>query len=117
MKQIINDHRSERMYDETRMQKIADGGGAHLYITGKDVLFTSHCGSMVETEDILTGTDFFSAVWNKTLGNALPFIFQPDNTNANLDQFAICKFVGDSLTYNQVANNVYNIKLKIEEVW
>ena len=75
--------------------------------TNEDFFFTK----------VLDGTDFYSQVWNKTLGNALPFIFQPDKDNANLDQFAICKFVGDSLTYNQVANNVYNIKLKIEEVW
>ena len=67
--------------------------------------------------NILSGQDFFSVVWNKTLGNALPFIFQPDNTNSNPDQFAICKFIGDTLQYEQVAHNTYNIKLKIEEVW
>jgi len=69
------------------------------------------------SSNILDGQDFFSQVWNKTLGNALPFIFQPDNTNSNPDQFAICKFVGDTLQYDQVSPNVYNIKLKIEEVW
>ena len=67
--------------------------------------------------NILDGTDFFSSVWSKTLGNALPFIFQPDSNNNNSDQFAICKFVNDTLQYKQVANNVYNVKLKIEEVW
>ena len=67
--------------------------------------------------NILTGTDFFSQVWNRTIGGALPFIFQPDNNNNNPDQFAICKFAQNSLNYEQVAPNVYNIKLKIEEVW
>lgn len=74
--------------------------------------------------NILDGQDFFSSVWNKTMGNALPFIFQPDGGggvagqgNFNPDQFAICKFVGDTLKYEQVAHNTYNIKLKIEEVW
>ena len=67
--------------------------------------------------NVLHDNDFFSAVWNKTLGNALPFIFQPDNSNSNPDQFAICKFVNDTLQYEQVAHNTYNIKLKIEEVW
>ena len=71
----------------------------------------------VTTGDILTSTDFFSQVWNKTLGGHLPFIFQPDNTNANPDQFAICRFDMDSLQYDQVANNVYNVKLKIRESW
>ena len=70
-----------------------------------------------DTTDILSGTDFFSAVWNKTMAGHLPFIFQPDNGNANPDQFAICRFDMKSLTYDQVANNVYNVKLKIRECW
>ena len=70
-------------------------------------------------EDILTGTDFFSQVWNKTMGGHLPFIFQPDgaNTDPKADGFAICRFDMNSLTYDQVANNVYNVKLKIRECW
>jgi len=67
--------------------------------------------------NILDGTDFFSQVWNRTMGGHLPFIFQPDNGNANPDQFAICRFDMKSLTYDQVANNVYNVKLKIRECW
>ena len=67
--------------------------------------------------DILDGTDFFSQVWNKTMGGHLPFIFQPDNTNNNPDQFAIARFDMNSLQYEQVANNVYNVKLKIRESW
>ena len=66
---------------------------------------------------VLNGEDFFSAVWNKTLGAHLPFIFQPDKDNNNPDQFAICKFDQKSLQVKQVANHVYNIKLKIREVY
>ena len=67
--------------------------------------------------NVLSGSDFFSVVWNKTMGGHLPFIFQPDNNNSNPDQFAICRFDMNSLQYEQVANNVYNIKLKIRESW
>ena len=71
--------------------------------------------------NVSTGTDFFSQVWNLTIGGALPFIFNPngggDNPNNSPDQFAICKFVNNSLQYEQVAHNVYNVSLKIEEVW
>tara|TARA_R110002110_G_scaffold157417_6_gene353371 strand:- start:1522 stop:2406 length:885 start_codon:yes stop_codon:yes gene_type:complete len=70
-----------------------------------------------DTTDILNGTDFFSVVWNKTMSGHLPFIFQPDRDNPNADQFAICRFDMKSLTYDQVANNVYNVKLKIRECW
>ena len=51
------------------------------------------------------------------MGGHLPFIFQPDNNNNNPDQFAIARFDMNSLTYDQVANNVYNVKLKIRESW
>lgn len=67
--------------------------------------------------NILDSTDFFSQVWNRTMGGHLPFIFQPDGSNNNPDQFAICRFDMKSLTYDQVANNVYNVKLKIRECW
>ncbi|MAH51447.1 hypothetical protein CMI37_36870 [Candidatus Pacearchaeota archaeon] len=68
-------------------------------------------------ENLLTNDNFFSQVWHKTLGGTLPFIFQPDNSNNNPDQFAIAKFDPNSLKATQSAHNVYDISLKIEEVW
>ena len=59
---------------------------------------------------------FHAQVLNK-VGNGQRFIFQPDNTNNNPDQFAICQLDQDSLNIKQVANSVYNIALKIREVW
>jgi len=67
--------------------------------------------------DILTDYNFFSQVWHKTLGGTLPFIFQPDSSNNNPDQFAICRFKDNSLKATQSAFNVYDISLSIEEVW
>ena len=69
------------------------------------------------TTDILDSPDFFSQVWNKTMGGHLPFIFQADNSTNSPDGFAICRFDMNSLEYDQVANNVYNVKLKIRESW
>ena len=66
---------------------------------------------------LLEGTDFFSQVINKTMGGHLPFIFQADKSNNSPDQFAIARFDMNSFSYDQVANNVYNVKLKIREVW
>ena len=60
---------------------------------------------------------FFSQVIYKTNGGQLPFIFQPDNSNNNSDQFAICKLDMDTFSFEQVAKGLYNIKLKIREVW
>jgi len=67
--------------------------------------------------NILTDDNFYSQVIHKTNGGQLPFIFQPDSSNNNPDQFAICKFDMKSYQFKQVANGVYNVKLKIREVW
>ena len=66
---------------------------------------------------LLNGDDFYGQVIHKTNGGQLPFIFQPDSSNNNPDQFAICKLDMKSFKYDQVANGVYNMKLKIREVW
>ena len=84
---------------------------------------TNDAGTSFNT-NILTGENFFSQVWNRTMGGHLPFIFQPNGGAdvegagySNPDQFAICRFDMDSLQYEQVANNAYNVKLKIRESW
>ena len=69
------------------------------------------------THDAYDDTSFMSVVMGKTLGGALPFIFQPDGNNNSPDQFAICQIDQDSFQFKQVANNVYDISLKIREVW
>ena len=66
---------------------------------------------------MFTDDSFMAQVWNKTLGGALPFIFQPDSNNDNPDQFCIAKFDMDTLNIKQVAFKTYNIAVKIREVW
>jgi len=65
--------------------------------------------------------DFFSQVWNKTLGSHLPFIFNPsgggNSPNNSPDQFAICRFDMDSLQITQQSFRKYKVKLKIRECW
>ena len=57
--------------------------------------------------------DFYSEVVKRTNGGQLPFIFQP---NSEENSFAICKF-DSGFSFEQVANGVYNVKMKIREVW
>lgn len=65
--------------------------------------------------NIQSDPNFYAQVIHRTNGGQLPFIFQPDRTdNTN---FAICKFDMNSFKFDQVANGVYNVKLKIREVW
>lgn len=87
------------------------------YTEDEDYYDGGHSTAQYFHTNILNGEDFFSAVFNRTLGGRLPFIFQPDKNNNNPDQLAICKFQQDSLDIDRVAPNLYNIKLKIREVW
>jgi hypothetical protein len=101
------------------------------YLSDTDIIpenagSSTYAGDGVDSfeTNMMTGTDFFSQVWNRTMGGHLPFIFQPDGGggvagqgNFNPDQFAIARFDMNSLQYDQVANNVYNVKLKIRECW
>jgi len=64
---------------------------------------------------LLNSDDFYSQVIHKTNGGQLPFIFQPNKDDNTV--FAICKFDMKSFKFEQVANGVYNVKLKIREVW
>ena len=66
-------------------------------------------------KSVLTDPDsFYAQVINKTMGGQNRFIFQPDKDD--FSNIAICKFDG-GFKFNQVANNTYNIKLKIREIW
>ena len=90
--------------------------------TNTDYLTTLEAGDIDEDSgnwdyryNIDTDDSFYAQVWNKTLGGALPFIFQPDSKNGN--EFYICKFDQDSLSAKQSAYKVYDISLNITEVW
>ena len=82
-----------------------------------ELFHTGMAGGVHFNYNILTNPSFFSQVWHKTLGGTLPFIFQPDSSNNNPDQFSICRFVNNSLKATQTAFNVYDISVSIEEVW
>ena len=63
--------------------------------------------------NLLTDDNFYSQVINKLNGSQLRFVFQPDvNDNTN---FAICKM--KNFKFKQINNSVYNVRLKIREVW
>ena len=67
--------------------------------------------------NLMNHNDFYSQVIHKTNGGQLPFIFQPDSSNNSPDAFAIAKLDMKEFKFKQVANGVYNVKLKIREVW
>ena len=59
-------------------------------------------------------------IWNKTNGSALPFIFSIDNSSSEEGthgetQHLFARFAQDSLDMTQVANDVWNMSMRIEE--
>ena len=68
-------------------------------------------------KNLFNDDNFFSQVWNKTLGGQLPFIFQPDNQNFAHDGFALCIFDSETLRIERAHYNVYDISVKIVETW
>ena len=71
----------------------------------------------VTLNTLLDDNNFYSQVIHKTNGGQNRFLFQADSSNNNIDQFAVCKLDMSSFQFKQVANNIYNVKLKIREVW
>ena len=67
----------------------------------------------VNNPDFNIKQDFLSKVM-PTINLGLPFIFQPDSEE---EEYAIARVNANSVTMNQVANNVYDIGLDIVEVW
>ena len=72
--------------------------------------------------------NWFSNVLHYTMGGALPFIFQPDNSATYttddgtgeipaIPELAICRFDMNTYSRTQVAHNMYTISVKIEESW
>ena len=67
--------------------------------------------------------NFFTNVLHYTNGGQLPFIFCPDPSIVyyastwTIPEFTICRFDMKTFKREQVANGIYNIKVKIKESW
>ena len=84
-----------------------------------DIEFTNLQSSDVMPSDYsveTTASDSVVAdVWNRTKGPMLPFIFSSDSTSTSASDFIFARFKQNSLEQQQVASNIFNIKMTIEE--
>ena len=87
--------------------------GSYLYVDDVEVVFSNPSDFQYTIDD----DDSFSAQVLNKISHSQKFIFQPDNTNNNPDQFAICVLDQDSFSMKRTAWNVYDISMKIKEVW
>ena len=82
------------------------------YLNSTDIMPTEY-GEYVYTDET-----FVSDVWNITDGNMYPFIFSIDSTSTGSNaesEFLFARFAQNSLDMNQVAPDVFNMSLRIEE--
>jgi len=111
----VGNHSFEHTFNADDNAFVFKRGSANTDITIDDIVISkSNDFDFYHTLD--TDDSFHAQVLNK-IGNGQRFIFQPDNNNNNPDQFAICQLDQNSLDIKQVANGVYDISLKIREVW
>jgi len=71
-----------------------------------------------EYHTVAADDNFVSDVWNMTNGNHLPFIFSIDNASVEGDaesEHIFARFANNSLDMAQVAPDLYNISLTVEE--
>ena len=54
-------------------------------------------------------------IWNKVTGSHIPFIFTTDGTSTSESDYLFARFAQNSLEMDQVAHDIFNINLKIEE--
>ena len=111
---------SKRKYSGRRAWDLAFN-----YISDED-LEPSHYDMSEATTQNTWKDNWFSNVLYYTMGGTLPFIFQPNKDAqflvqsgeiTSIPEFAICRFDMDTFSREQVAPNVYNIKVKIKETW
>ena len=84
------------------------------YLNSTDVMPTEY-----DTADSnLTYDAVVEDIWNKTNGSHLPFIFSIDKDSEGNDaesEHIFARFGQNSFDMNQVANDVFNVSMRIEE--
>jgi len=95
-------------------------GGRLIY--DMNFSFINNTDIMPDEYDIIADDDnFVNDVWNKTNGNHLPFIFSIDKDSEDSDaanaesEHIFGRFANNSLDMQQVAPEIYNLKLTVEE--
>jgi hypothetical protein len=79
------------------------------YLNSTDVMPDDY--SSIDRDDDAVIND----VWNMTSGNHTPFIFTTDKTSTAESDYLFARFGQNSFDMTQVAPDVFNISLKIEE--
>ena len=72
---------------------------------------------MPSTYNIQTQADdtVVTDIWNYTHGGHIPFVFTQDGTSTDESDYLFARFGQNSLDMTQVAPDVFNVAMRIEE--
>ena len=93
------------------------------YVSDENLEPQNYTGTALNESHTPGEDNFFQNVIHYTNGGQLPFLFCPDpsvtydSNTWTVPELAICKFDMNSFSRRQVAHKVYNIKVKIREIW
>ena len=87
--------------------------------TSYNISYSFMSDTALTSSDISTNNhasfDFYNAVWNKTNGSHIPFIFTPDSSSTTIGDYLYARFGQNELQLTQVASRVFNTSLSIVE--
>lgn len=79
------------------------------YLNSTDVMPNNYNSHDVTDEAVVED------LWNKTNGRHTPFIFTQDGTSGDYSDYLFARFGQDSLNMTQVAPDVFDVSMRIEE--
>ena len=100
-----------------------DGSGGNPEVYGGRITYNmkfsylSSSNIMPSTYNVASQGDdtVVTDVWNITHGSHTPFIFTQDGTSVSESDYLFARFAQNSLDMNQVAPDVFDVSMKIEE--
>ena len=115
-------HLGRRFISATNKSPFTDASTSYYVYDGRlayDLNFSYLQSSDVMPSDYsseVSGSDTVVAdVWNRTKGAMMPFIFTQDGTSTSEADYIFARFAHNSLDMTQVANDIWNISMRIEE--
>ena len=112
-KRYISDDNKSPFHDYTSNGARGFYGGRMSY----DMKFSYLNSSEIMPDDYSSFNDnsVVDDLWNSTHGSHTPFIFTQDGTSTSESDYLFARFAQDSLSMTQVAPDVFDVAMKIEE--
>jgi len=79
------------------------------YLASSDIMPSDYSVEQTSSDTVVAD------LWSRVNGRMIPFIFTTDSTSTSESDYLFARFGQDSLEMNQVAPDVFNVSMRIEE--